>query len=345
MNIWQRSSTPRYSDSKGRAVLLVSSALVVLSFVCAILVGAADLNVFETLGKLLRGEASKEGNILLYVRLPRAIAACLSGAALAASGVIIQAVLNNAMASPSIIGVNAGAGFGVCLLTALMPAAVTLIPIAAFAGAAVTCLLIYFIASVSGASRMTVTLTGIAVSSLLTALMSGVKALFPDTAYNLSSFSVGGFSAVSHKTLTLSGAAIIICLILSFIFSKKVDLLSFGEETAHSLGMNVRRTRLLLLVLAGALAGLAVSFAGLLGFIGLVIPHVTRRFTGNRHSYLLPTSALLGAFFVQSCDTLSRVVFAPYELPTGILLSLIGAPFFIAVIFSSSRRRQYDQGK
>ena len=116
--------------------MLVSSALLVLSFVCALLVGATDLDVFETLGKLLRGETSKEINILLYVRLPRALAACLSGAALAVSGVIIQAVLNNAMASPSIIGVNAGAGFGVCLLTAIMPAAVTLIPIAAFAGAA-----------------------------------------------------------------------------------------------------------------------------------------------------------------------------------------------------------------
>ena len=338
MNIWQRSSTPK---SSGKIILPLGGALCLALFFVYLLVGSSEIDVMEAIAEIATGDIRTNGSILLYVRLPRALAACFSGAALSVSGVMIQAVLNNAMASPSIIGVNAGAGFGVSLVAALFPAAVTLIPIAAFAGAALTGFLIYLIAAKTGASRITITLTGIAVSSLLTALMSGVKALFPDTAYNLSSFSVGGLSGISVRTLSISGVGILICLALAIIFSKKIDILALGEDTAHSLGMNVPMTRLLLLALSGALAGLAVSFAGLIGFVGLVIPHITRRLVGTRHTLLLPASALLGASFVLVCDTLSRILFAPYELPTGILLSLIGAPFFIAIIFSS-RGKLYD---
>jgi len=342
MNIWHRSSTHSFLNKRSRLVIPIGFLILILSFVAALLVGAADFSFFDAAGQLLRGDVGTEGRILLYVRLPRAVAACLAGAALAVSGTVIQAVLNNAMASPSIIGVNAGAGFGVSLLTALMPAAVALIPAAAFIGAALTGMLIYFIASRTGASRMTITLTGIAVSSLLTAMMSGVKAIFPHTAYDISAFSVGGLSGISANTLKIAGIAIVLCLAIAFVFSKKIDLLSFGEDVAHSLGMNVKMTRLLLLILAGALAGLAVSFAGLLGFVGLVIPHVARRLTGNRHSLLIPASALLGSSFLLICDTLSRILFAPYEFPAGILLSLIGAPFFIAVILTSRGGRSYD---
>lgn len=338
MNIWQRSSTPKYS---GKALIPICGAACAILFAVSLLVGSSPVNIPNAVKEIVSGMPRTDGSILLYVRLPRAIAACLAGAALSVSGVIVQGVLNNAMASPSIIGVNAGAGFAVSLMAALLPAAVTLVPIAAFVGAALTGMLIYLIAAKTGASRMTITLTGIAISSLLTALMSGVKALFPDIAYNLSSFSVGGFSGISLRTLTPSTFGILVCLVLAVIFSKKADILALGEDTAHSLGLNVKRTRLLFLILAGALAGLAVSFAGLIGFIGLVIPHITRRFTGNRHSVLIPLSSLLGASLVLVCDTLSRVLFAPYELPTGIMLSLIGAPFFIALIFSS-RGKMYD---
>lgn len=338
MNIWQRSSSP---NRRGKAAIPVGGAVCLALFAVYLLIGSTRIDIPKALAEIASGNMGTDGSILLYVRLPRATAALLSGAALSVSGVIIQAVLNNAMASPSIIGVNSGAGFAVCLVTACLPAAVSLIPLAAFLGATLTGFLIYLLAAKTGASRITITLTGIAVSSLLTAMMSGVKALFPDTAYSLSSFSVGGLSGVSVKTLSLAGTGIVLCLLVAIIFSRGVDILALGEDTAHSLGMNVKRTRLLFLVLAGALAGLAVSFAGLIGFVGLVVPHITGRLTGSRHSLLIPASALLGGSFVLACDTLSRVLFAPYELPTGILLSLIGAPFFIALIFSS-RGRIYD---
>ena len=306
------------------------------------MLGSTKLDIISAIREIASGEPDAAGRILLYVRIPRALAATLAGSALAVSGVIIQAVLCNAMASPSIIGVNAGAGFGVSLLTAFMPAAVSLIPLSAFVGATLTCLMIYLIAAKTGASRITITLTGIAISSLLTACMSAVKALFPDTAYNLSSFSVGGLSGISLKTLWISGSAIVMCLILSVLFSGKIDILALGEDTAHSLGMNVKHTRLALLLLAGTLAGCAVSFAGLLGFIGLVIPHIVRRFTGDRHRPLTVTSALFGATFVLICDTVSRILFAPYELPVGIILSLVGCPFFIAIILRSGIKKKYD---
>ena len=163
MNTWHRSYTHSFSNKKAVITLAAGAALLVLSFVTALLVGAAGFNIFDAIGQLISGDVGTEGRILLYIRLPRALAACLAGAALAVSGAIIQAVLNNAMASPSIIGVNAGAGFGVSLLTALAPAAVTFIPATAFVGASLTGILIYLIASKTGASRMTITLTGIAV--------------------------------------------------------------------------------------------------------------------------------------------------------------------------------------
>lgn len=335
MNFWQRSSTP---SSLNKWIVPLGVVAAGLTFLTALLVGSTNINIIEAISQVVRGDLDVEGRILLSVRLPRAIAACLAGGALAVSGAIIQAVLNNAMASPSIIGVNAGAGLGVTLLAALTPAAVTLIPAAAFVGATGACLLIYLIASCTRASRMTITLTGIAVSSLLTAMMSGVKALFPDTAYNLSSFSVGGLSGVRMSVLSVGGTAIAVGLALAVILSRQLDILSMGEETAHSLGMNVRITRLMMLILAGALAGCAVSFAGLLGFIGLVVPHILRRVVGDRHTRLIPACALFGGAFVLVCDTLSRVLFAPYEMPVGILLSLVGAPCFIVMILSSGKK-------
>ena len=145
-------------------------------------------------------------------------------------------------------------------------------------------------------------------------------------------FRVGGFSAVSHTRLIPAGALILLSLLLVFTMMHELDVLSLGEDTAKSLGMNVGRIRTVFLLLAALLAGAAVSFAGLLGFVGLLIPHLCRRLIGTESRFLLPLSALAGAGFVTLCDVLARVLFAPYELYVGILLSLIGGPFFLFLL-------------
>ena len=295
--------------------------LLVFSFVLSLCVGSAQISIREAVSALQNGSLTPDSRILFYVRLPRALAAVLSGAALAVSGVLLQNVLNNALAAPNIIGVNAGAGFAVLFLL-----------VAAFLGALFASLLIYAVAAKSGASRTTITLAGVALSSVFTAGSNVIKTFFPDTIYNSSSFFIGGFSGIAYKNLTPAWIAILLGLLLAVLFSGEMDVLSLGDETAQSLGMRVQGTRFLLLMTASLLAGGAVSFSGLLGFVGLIVPHILRHFIGARHRILVPLSALFGASFVLLCDTLSRTLFSPYEIPVGIVLSLLGGPFFLFLI-------------
>lgn len=324
----------------GIAVLFaVLCALLLASFLCALAFGSTPLDLLRGIGDLLRGDTSSpDGRILLYIRLPRACAAVLAGAALAVAGVIIQAVLHNPMAAPNVIGVNSGAGLGAVLMLAVFPSALRLLPLAAFVGAMVTCLCIYAISARTGADRMTVTLVGIAVASLLNAAINTVKILYPDSVYDADSFMIGGFSGVTFSRLLPAGMIILGGLLVACFFAWEMDVLALGDDTAKSLGVNVKRVQLLLLLLACALAGGAVSFSGLLGFVGLLVPHLARRFVGENHRILVPVSALGGAVLVLVCDMISRVLFAPYELPVGILLSFVGGPFFIFLILAGRKR-------
>ena len=282
--------------------------LLVFSFVLSLCVGSAQISIREAVSALQNGSLTPDSRILFYVRLPRALAA------------------------PNIIGVNAGAGFAVLFLLAVFPTATVFLPFAAFLGALFASLLIYAVAAKSGASRTTITLAGVALSSVFTAGSNAIKTFFPDTIYNSSSFFIGGFSGIAYKNLTPAWIAILLGLLLAVLFSGEMDVLSLGDETAQSLGMRVQGTRFLLLMTASLLAGGAVSFSGLLGFVGLIIPHILRHFIGARHRILVPLSALFGASFVLLCDTLSRTLFSPYEIPVGIVLSLLGGPFFLFLI-------------
>ena len=317
--------------------------LFVLSFAASILFGSTEASLKQAVSALLRGDTQDAAyRIILYIRLPRACAAVLAGAGLATAGIIIQAVLNNAMAAPNIIGVNSGAGLAASLLIAICPAALELLPFAAFFGALAACLCIYAIASKTGASRMTITLVGISISSILSAGINTVKTVFPDSIYNTNSFMVGGIAGLSFARLNPACWLIPAGIVCAWLLARDIDVLSLGEETAESLGLNVKRLRFLLLVLASVLAGSAVSFAGLLGFVGLLVPHISRRFVGGNHGLLLPAGALGGAVLVLLCDLLGRVLFAPYELPVGIILSFVGGPFFLMLILVQRKTRIYD---
>ncbi len=347
MSILQRSYTLKSSDKKpperAGAVYAVLLTLFVLSFLASLLFGSTGTSALDALKAALAGDTGSAAyRIVAHVRLPRTLAAVLAGSALAVSGVIIQAVLNNAMAAPNIIGVNSGAGLAATLLIALNPAALNALPFAAFFGAMAACLCIYLIAAKTGASRMTITLVGITVSSILTAGINTVKTIFPDSIYNTNTFLVGGISGLSLSRLTPACWMIVGGLICALLIVRDIDVLSLGEETAAGLGMNVRLTRFGLLMLASLLAGSAVSFAGLLGFVGLLVPHIARRFVGSGHRRLIPFSALGGAVLVLLCDLLGRVLFSPYELPVGIILSFVGGPFFLGLILVQRRTKIYD---
>lgn len=287
------------------------------------------------------GAASLTPVIFRFVRLPRTLGCLLAGAALAVSGAIIQGVLSNKLASPSIIGVNAGAGLAVTVCCACGALSGWAIAGSAFLGAMISVLLIVFTAEKAGASRTTVILGGVAVNAFLNALSEALSTLIPEVGMMAGDFRVGGFGSISYVRLLPAGISICLALLMVFSLHNELDVLSLGEETARSLGMNAKRTRTLLLILSAMLAGAAVSFAGLLGFVGLIVPHAMRRMVGSESRFLLPMCALGGAAFVTFCDTAARVIFAPFELPVGILLSVLGGPFFLLLLMKRKGGRTY----
>ena len=307
------------------AALLFCLAAAILS----LLLGAVRLSPVQLWQALLGGPNSTAGYIFWYARLPRTAACLLSGAALAVSGAVIQAVLSNKLASPGIIGVNAGAGLAVTLCCALGFLSGWGIALSAFGGAMISVLLVMFTAEKTGASRTTVILGGVAVNSFLNALSEALTTLIPDAGVLSGDFRVGGFSSVVPVRLWPAGILICVSLILILTLHNDLDVLALGEETARSLGMPVKKTRTLFLVLSAMLAGASVSFGGLLGFVGLIVPHALRSLVGSESRKLLPLCAIGGAGFVTACDLAARLLFIPYELPVGILMSVLGGPFFL----------------
>ena len=324
------------SVPKNIAVLAVTVVALAAVTAAGLVLGASAVSLPELAAWATGGEvADTARSILENVRIPRVVAALLAGAALATSGALIQASLDNPLASPNVIGVNSGAGLFVLLAASLVPGALWLTPLAAFAGALVTALIIFALSLGAGASRLTVVLAGIAITTVFGAGMNTILIVDPDAYVGSSTFLVGGLSGVLMRDLGWPALYIAVGALLALAAAPKLNILALGDEAAHGLGLNVGRVRLAVLAVAAVLAGAAVSFAGLLGFVGLVVPHLVRFFVGHDNRWVVPVSALAGAAFVVGCDLLARVLFAPYELPVGILMAFIGGPFFIYLILKN----------
>jgi iron complex transport system permease protein len=277
-------------------------------------------------------------NIVLQIRLPRILAGVLVGAALAAAGVVYQGVFKNPMADSYVLGVSAGAAvgasFSILFGVSSFVFGLRLVQVAAFLGALFSMFLVYNIARVG--SRVPVTtllLCGIAVNFFLFAVVGLLEVVAGDELHAIVFWLVGGFSNVLWRDIWAVMPFIIIGTVIAYFYARDLNLLAMGEETAHHLGVNIERAKLVLLVLASLITGAAVSISGLIGFVGLMIPHVTRLVMGPDHRILFPTSAIIGAIFLVICDDLARVVATPFastmELPVGIITMLFGAPFFI----------------
>lgn len=311
------------------SVLLVSVA------VLSLLSGSTTLPLFELITSLIRGElASSSARIFLYIRLPRTLAALVAGGALACAGALAQGTLHNRLATPSILGVNSGAGLAITIASAFGVIGGMLTSVLAFSGALSATLLIVFFSKRFGLSRANVILCGVALNSLFGALTSAIITFFPDVGVMSNDFRVGDFSSVNFRSLAPASVIILVTLAFSFTLSNDLDALSLGDEGAFALGLSPSRLRLLFMLLVSLLSAAAVSLCGLLSFVGLIVPHALRMLGVGKSAHLLPLSALLGAAFVTLCDTLSRVLFAPYEIPVGILMAILGAPFFLFLLFS-----------
>ncbi|MEE1085623.1 MAG: iron ABC transporter permease [Schaedlerella sp.] len=317
-----------------KVFVILLTLLTLFVMILSIMLGSVRLTPHEILTALAGNNTSSTTSyIVLYSRLPRTFAALLAGTALSVSGVVIQTVLNNPLASPGVIGVNSSAGFAVALVCALIPAAQKYTPFVAFFGALAGILLVMGLSLGTKASKITVVLAGMAISNLFSAGIDTIITFVPDALNGVTDFRIGGFSGVIMEQIAPAAKIILPGLILILTLSPQLDILSLGSDIAKSLGLSVGIARFTFLVLSAALAGAAVSFSGLLGFIGLIIPHAMRRLVGEESLVLILTSALGGGSFVMFCDLLARTLFSPFEIPVGIVLAFTGGPFFLWLLF------------
>lgn len=314
-----------------------------ISAVLGITLGSTPLSLTEMTDAFRNGFNSSAGTrIFAYVRLPRTLASLVCGAALAVSGAVIQCVLANRLASPSIIGVNAGAGLAVTLCTALGIVGGWQLSLFSFIGAFAAVMLVSLGSKRWGASRGTVILMGVAMNSLLGAVSDTITTFIPEVGVMSNDFKIGEFSAVTYQKLVPAMVIIFVVIVILHTLHNELDVLTLGEENAKGLGLNTSLMRTLFLLFAALLAGCAVSLAGLLSFVGLLVPHAVRRIAGSKSSNLVGLCALYGAGFVCLCDTVARTAFSPYEIPVGIIMAYLGAPFFVFILIKGKGGRSRD---
>lgn len=307
-------------------------ALAVSGALISIMLGSVKISLPEILTALAGEGAGTHGQILMNIRLPRTLVAALVGIDLALSGAILQAIMKNPLADPHIIGISSGAGLMGIIVMLLFPEHSALITPAAFLGAMGAAMLIYILAWKNGIQPIRIILAGVAVSAFLGAGISALMILYSDRVHSALMWMVGGLSARSWPHVAMLWPYTLVGGILTLLSARQLNILQLGDEMAKSLGLRVELTRLLLTAVAALLAASAVSVVGLLGFVGLIVPHMARLIVGSDHRVLLPASAILGAAVLMYSDTVARVAFAPVELPVGILMAALGAPFFLFLL-------------
>lgn len=316
-----------------RLILLGTFAVLALSgIVLSVTQGAASVTSTEALQFLFVPDDSTLRQIIWNIRLPRAVTGALVGMNLALSGAILQAVMRNPLADPHIIGISSGAGLTGIAILILFPAYTYLMPAAAFTGAMVAAIMIYILAWKNGIKPVRIILAGVAVSAFLGAAISSLLIFYSDRVHGALLWMVGGLAARSWHDVTLIVPYTLAGLTLSLAGAYYLNLLQLGDDMARGLGLSVERARLGLTAIASLLAASAVSVAGLLGFVGLIVPHMVRLLGGTDYRYIIPGSALLGMAVVTWCDTVARVILAPVELPVGIIMAFLGAPFFLYLL-------------
>ena len=280
--------------------------------------------------------------IIVQTRIPRVILAAVVGASLGVAGMVIQAIVRNPLAGPSILGVSSGAATGAVIVMrfGLLVLGAFTLHVAAFVGGLVALTIVFWIARTGGHMTPTrLVLAGIAVSAVLSALTSLLVLTSPDPqlAARVLFWTLGGFGSAQWKMLPIPVAALAIGLAIMLVQARRLNLLMAGDESAVALGLDVERFRRMMFVLTAGLTGITVAVSGVIGFVGLIMPHIVRLMVGADHRRALPAVALLGASFTIAADLVARSIIAPLELPVGIVTALVGGPFFIWLLRRDAR--------
>ncbi len=323
-------------------VLASLAALLVLSGAVGLLLGAVPLDPDVILAALFGYGDAATVTIVRDLRLPRVLAAAVVGAALAVAGALLQGLTRNPLADPYVTGSSAGGALGAILAVAVLgPLAGAAVPIAAFAGALVAVAAVWQVARLGGRTTvLTVLLAGVVFTSFAGAVITLLLVASDRFAIRVRSVIdvlVGAVTIRGTAELVTATAIVVLGIALAIALAPRVDAYAFGEETAATLGVDTDRTTGLVLAASALLSGAAVALAGLVGFVGLVVPHAMRALVGAGHRRLIPTAALAGASFLVIADAGARVVLAPAELPVGVVTGIVGAPFFLILLVRSRR--------
>lgn len=322
---------------KVSAVCLVLAAAIAALCLVALTVGSADYTLAQIIDAVLHKEGGPVRVVVYSLRLPRLVMALEVGACLAVAGALLQAVMRNPLADPGIIGVSAGAATAATTVLLLYPAMLGSVPLFAFVGAALACVLIYALAWRGGVDPVRIILSGVAINTVLGAYNAFLQMLNSDNLSNVLAFMNGSISGCNWEQAEVLTAYSIPGLALGFACIKNANILQLGDEMAASLGVNVSRVRVLLSAVGAFLAAATVSVAGMIGFIGLVVPHIARMLVGSDYRALVPVSTLLGAALLLAADTLGRTLISGMEIPVGIVMAATGGPFFLYMLRKKGR--------
>ena len=331
--------------------VLQISALMILILaaigVASLLVGSVRISpshIFNYFVNIFTGKlslSSEEELIVFSVRLPRIVFAGIVGASLSLGGVVFQAILRNPLADPYILGISGGSALGAIIGIVIGASSFYLgVPLLAFVGALVTVFLVFIVAGGSRGPLLdnSLLLSGVVVNAFFSAaILFFLSIVNSMELHSITFWLMGDLSRASIREICIAAFCLVIGFVLLYAQARKLNLFVQGEETALHLGVNVERTKQWLLVVTSLIISVAVSLAGIIGFVGIMVPHLMRLVFGSDHRLLLPVSALFGASFLIAADTIARVIFAPAELPVGVITALCGAPYFIFLLKRNAR--------
>ncbi|RLB14163.1 MAG: iron ABC transporter permease [Deltaproteobacteria bacterium] len=317
-------------------VSVVLITILVITVIVATMIGTATVT-WEQLWNVLSGHARETDPaklVIFRIRLPRIILAGLVGFSLSLGGVVFQALLRNPLADPFILGVSSGSAFGAVIGIMFGFSFTFGIPALAFGGALLTMYLVLVVGRKKiGMESSTIILAGVIINAFFTAvIMFFIATAVNDQLHTMLFWLYGDLSQSRFGELAIAGPAVLVGFVILYCFGKHLNLITAGEEAALHLGVDVGKAKLVCFLVVSLVVGLVVAFSGLIGFVGLVIPHLCRMLFGSDHRLLMPASALGGAIFLIAADTLARTVISPSELPVGVITAFLGAPFFIYLL-------------
>ncbi|MDU3335367.1 FecCD family ABC transporter permease [Paraclostridium bifermentans] len=314
--------------------LTIGLSLVLLLILLILLttVGSVNLSFTEIINALINNDNKMVTTIVYKMRLPRNILAALVGANLAVSGVLLQSVMKNPLADPGITGVSSGASVAAIFILLLLPQYTGILPIAAFIGGAIACILVFLMAYKNGLKPGRIVLAGVAINTILGGVISYLSTMYSDRIQSAMLWLNGSLATKTWADVEMLFIYSIVGLVVSLFLIRSANVLQLGDDAATNLGFNVNLTRLLISGVAVFLAATSTAVVGIISFVGLIVPHIARMIMGSDHKFTIPFSMILGSIVLLVADTLGRTIGGAVEIPVGVIMSIVGGPFFLYLL-------------